>query len=254
MRALILAAGRGSRLQALTENRPKALVPLKGRPLLDWQLFALRGAGIADIALVGGYCLDALTPYRLPRFKNQRWAETNMVRSLLCAQTWMVEEPVIVSYSDIVYDTATVKRLAATTDDLAITFDPHWLALWSARFDDPLSDAETFALDAAGYLDDIGGRPERLGDVRGQYMGLLKFTPAGWARITGLLHELPASRVDKLDMTSTLRMLLERGTRIKAVPAAGPWAEVDSESDLALYERADGPVKLPPTPVDGDAP
>ncbi len=55
MRGLILAAGRGSRMVAATADRPKGLVELGGTALLDWQLAALRGAGIQEIGLVRGY-------------------------------------------------------------------------------------------------------------------------------------------------------------------------------------------------------
>ncbi|MBM3516162.1 MAG: phosphocholine cytidylyltransferase family protein [Alphaproteobacteria bacterium] len=249
MRGLILAAGRGSRLKDRTEDRPKGLVALNGHPLIAWQLHALRGAGIDDIALVGGYRSDSLKQFNLPIFENPRWAETNMVRSFMCAADWMTERPVIVSYSDIVYDASTVARLAADPAEIAISFDPDWLTLWSARFADPLSDAETFRLDGRDLVIDIGRKPKSLDEIRGQYMGLLKFTPTGWRTFAQILNALPTERCDKLDMTSTLRLLIEHGTAIKAVPAAGPWAEVDNEIDLALYAKADSPIKLPPGPV-----
>ena len=249
VRGLILAAGRGSRLKSITEDRPKGMVALKGRPLIAWQLHALRGAGIDQIALVGGYRMQALAQFHLPVIASPRWSETNMVRSLMCAAEWLDHGATVVSYSDIVYDSATVQRLTDTPSDIALTFDPAWLALWSARFADPLSDAETFAVDPSGMLTDIGRRPERISDVQGQYMGLLKFTGPGWRVISQYLGTLPSDRCDTLDMTSLLRALIDRGVRIQAVPTAGPWAEVDNEDDLLLYERSDR-VKLPRPPPD----
>jgi len=55
MKAIILAAGRGSRMKNLTDERPKCLVELRGNPLLDWQLAALLEAGIDRIAIDTGY-------------------------------------------------------------------------------------------------------------------------------------------------------------------------------------------------------
>ncbi|MBK1652709.1 sugar phosphate nucleotidyltransferase [Halorhodospira halochloris] len=55
MRAIILAAGQGTRLRPLTDDRPKCMVELEGKPLLEHQLEVLRGAGIEDIHVVGGY-------------------------------------------------------------------------------------------------------------------------------------------------------------------------------------------------------
>ena len=54
MRAIILAAGRGSRMKKLTEMHPKCLIKFKGKSLLDWQIEAIKKVGIENIALVTG--------------------------------------------------------------------------------------------------------------------------------------------------------------------------------------------------------
>ena len=236
MRALILAAGRGARMGPLTEAVPKCLVPLGGRPLLEWQMTALRAAGIGAIGVVRGYRAQALEGRGLVAFDNPRWADTNMVASLACAATWLREQPAIVSYADIFYSTSAIAALAAAPGDIAVTYDPDWLALWSQRFADPLSDAETFGLSGSRVVD-IGRRPTSVDDIRGQYMGLLKFTPAGWAAVETHLAGLTPSEVDALDMTSLLAGLIRAGHHVEAVPVPGPWGEVDSAEDLALYER-----------------
>ena len=148
MKAIILAAGRGLRMRDLTDERPKCLVEMRGKVLLDWQLEALRGAGVSDIAIVAGYKSELLSNRGLVEFQNPRWAETNMVSSLACAQEWLLSEPCIVSYSDIFYEALAVESLIKSTARLAITYDPHWLKLWEKRFDDPLLDAETFRLNS----------------------------------------------------------------------------------------------------------
>ena len=236
MNAIILAAGRGSRLGPLTDERPKCLTPLAGRPLLAWQMDALGAAGIARIGVVRGYQAQQLERPGLVPFDNPRWEQTNMVRSLECAGAWLSASPCIVSYADIVYAADAAARLAASPGDIAITFDTNWLALWSARFDDPLSDAETFRIDDTGRLVEIGGRAKHLDEVRGQYMGLLKFTPAGWASVTAYLGTLAPAAVDRLDMTSLLRALLAGGVRIDTVPVSDRWFEVDTARDLAVAE------------------
>ena len=111
MKAIILAAGRGTRMKELTDDRPKCLVKLRGRALLDLQLEALREAGIEKIAVVTGYRREMLASRGLTEFYNSRWAETNMVSSLACAEDWLKLEPCIVSYSDIFYDSYAVKSL-----------------------------------------------------------------------------------------------------------------------------------------------
>ena len=96
MQALILAAGRGSRLRELTDDRPKCLVPLAGKPLLRWQYDALRAAGARQVLVVRGYLAERLVPEAagLPSgafatVDNPRWAQCNMLASLLCAGPWL---------------------------------------------------------------------------------------------------------------------------------------------------------------------
>jgi len=238
VKAIILAAGRGSRMKSLTDDRPKCLVELRGKSLLEWQLDALRAAGITEIAIVTGYKRELLANRGLVEFHNPRWAETNMVSSLACAQEWLKEEPCIVSYSDIFYEPRAVKSLIATDALLALTYDPEWLELWSKRFGDPLLDAETFRLTPANTLAEIGEKPRSVDEVQGQYMGLLRFTPKGWAELEYIRSSLSSVQCDKMHMTGTLQLLIEAArVPIKSIPYDGIWGEIDLEDDLDVYEN-----------------
>ncbi|MBI2095453.1 MAG: phosphocholine cytidylyltransferase family protein [Candidatus Omnitrophica bacterium] len=235
MRALILAAGRGSRMGNLTVDRPKCLLSLGGKTLLEWQLEALRGAGIREIGIVAGYLAERLKPDGVTKFLNPNWERSNMVASLLCADEWLRKDVCVVSYADIVYPSAAVAALVHERHGLAITYDTRWLELWRARFEDPLKDAETFKTDPQGRLVDIGARAKSLDEIKGQYMGLLKFTPAGWNLVRDLLSQCSESEINSMDMTSMLRRLIQAGKEVHAVPIAEPWYEVDNLSDLTLY-------------------
>lgn len=236
MKAIILAAGRGSRMKNLTDDRPKCLVELQGKALLDWQLDALRSAGIVEIAIVTGYKRELLGDRGLVEFHNARWAETNMVSSLACATAWLEDSPCIVSYSDIFYGTSAVTSLMTCTASLAITFDPNWLKLWTKRFGDPLLDAETFRLTAESFLVEIGNNPKSIHEIEGQYMGLLKFTPKSWAELAHIRSQLQAEQSDKMHMTGILQKVIEAGKiPVMAVPYIGEWGEIDSASDLESY-------------------
>lgn len=235
-RGLILAAGRGARMREWTAERPKCLFEFRGRPLLLWQMEAMRKAGIDQVGIVRGYRGEMLQPFGTAFFDNRRWAETNMVRSLMSAAAWLAESPCIVSYSDIFYPPDVVGLLAGETAGLAITYDLHWLALWKRRFADPLADAETFRIDEESWVVDIGGKAQRLDEIQGQYMGLLRITPEAWAQTAAFLGKQDPAEVDRMDMTTLLRLLIADGVRVKAVPTAAEWGEIDQASDLAAYE------------------
>jgi choline kinase len=170
-------------------------------------------------------------------FANERWAETNMVMSLATAADWLRTGPVIVSYADIFYRAALVRGLAAAPGELVISYDRLWRELWTRRFADPLADAETFRIDAAGRLLEIGGKTKLIEEIQGQYMGLLKFTPAAWRAVEALLATLEPPVRDRLDMTGLLRRLLgANAVRIDTFGTEGQWGEIDNPGDVELYE------------------
>ena len=238
MRGLILAAGRGSRMGHLSEDRPKCLVELAGTPLIERQIAALRRGGVDEIGVVRGYRAEMIDFRGLSYFANQRWAETNMVMSLAAAAPWLRSGPVIVSYADIFYRNELVRGLAAASGQLVISYDRAWRQLWSRRFADPLADAESFRINAAGQLLEIGGKTTRIEDIEGQYMGLLKFTPPAWSAVETLLSSLDAPICDRLDVTGLLRRLLTgKQLPIGTFGTDGQWGEIDNPEDVSLYQN-----------------
>jgi choline kinase len=237
MRAVILAAGRGSRMGALAGDRPKCLVELAHKPLIRRQIAALRGGGVTNIGIVRGYLGNMINIEDTTYFENPRWAETNMVMSLASAATWLRSDTVVISYADIFFGHDVVRDLAASSGDLVVAYDRCWRSLWTRRFDDPLSDAETFRTDSRGNLIEIGRRTTQIDDIEGQYMGLLKFTPKAWRAVEAVLAAVDAKARDGMDMTTLLRALLDSGFPVQTVGITGQWGEIDSSRDLELYEK-----------------
>lgn len=249
MTALILAAGFGSRLMPLTSNRPKCLVPYFGKPILDYEVEALRAAGVQDIALVGGYLIHELAAHAKTLgiqtiFENPDYDSTNMVATLFCARPLLAQlcergEDLLVSYADIVYESPIVSALLHCEGDLRIVVDRAWQKLWQRRFANPLDDAETLRCDGDDVLE-LGKKPKTLAEIEGQYIGL-------FALRAGFLREA-MSFYDSLDksalyenqsfrnmyMTSFLQCLIDRYHNAKAVFIDGGWCEIDSKSDLEI--------------------
>jgi L-glutamine-phosphate cytidylyltransferase len=234
-KAVILAAGRGSRMGGLTDELPKCRTILHGKELIEWQIESLTMSGISDLSIVRGYLAETFD-IDVMYFNNNRWSDTNMVVSLLSADQWLNESACIVSYSDIVYSSDAVRRLMAASGDIVITYDPNWRSLWEMRFTDPLSDAESFKLDEDMVVE-IGNKTESIDDIEGQYMGLCKFTSKGWGYVKGYLSKISQKSIDKMDMTCLLSGLIKSGIVINAVPITDRWFEVDTESDLNKYQQ-----------------
>lgn len=232
---LILAAGRGSRMKDETTDKPKCMVKLAGKPLLHWQLDALRAGGVSNITVARGY-LAKMLQGDFKTVNNPDWATSNMVSTFLCAYPAIKGSPCIVSYSDIVYHSEHIKKLSKTKADIAITYDTEWESLWKLRFKNPLDDAETF-IEQNGVLQSIGDKADSISEIKGQFMGLLYFSPLGLKTVYDFLESTPKTETDQLDMTALLRKMLTKKITIAAVPVSGKWCEADSMDDIKSYEQ-----------------
>lgn len=263
MKAIILAAGRGSRLHPYTADCPKCLTELGGRSLIDWQLATLRQCGIEDILLVSGYRAELLDFEGTRRIVNARWAETNMVESLFCAEDEFGDD-MIVAYADILYQPSIVEKLLAARGDASVVVDRKWRDYWEFRFESPLDDAESLRLDGSGRILDIGRKVADIEEIEAQYIGLMRFRGAGIAALRAARARLRAGPESRLGgrspenayMTDLLTEMIEGGNDVHAVPVDGGWLEVDTVEDFektsALFETGRIGRFFDPATVGGD--
>ncbi|MEX2601266.1 MAG: phosphocholine cytidylyltransferase family protein [Balneolaceae bacterium] len=237
MKVVILAAGEGSRLRPYTLKRPKCLVEIDGKSLLDRQLDVLKSEGVEEIVLIGGYLAGMLEGRGTRFYENPRYDETNMIWTLFCAEEEL-EGELLIAYGDIVYSKDALRALLASEADIAVTIDMEWESYWRARFEDPLDDAESLKMAPDGRLLEIGQKPDSVEDIQGQYMGLMKFSAEGTESLKNLFQKakkdgsLRGKPVENAYMTDLLQALIDSGTRIDAVPVQGGWVEVDTVEDL----------------------
>ena len=237
MQALILAAGEGNRLRPYTLDRPKCLVEIEGMSLLDRQLYVLRSENITDIKLIGGYRSDVLEHFGLVSAINPRFAETNMVWTLFCAES-LLQGDLLLTYGDIVYSRSNLRALLASTADIAVAIDLDWEQYWRARNESPLDDAETLRMDESGHITEIGQRPVSIDQIQGQYMGLMKFSHYGLGALRETFHRAQAAgslrgkSPEKAYMTDLLQLMVDEGYALSAVQVHGGWVEVDTVADL----------------------
>lgn len=235
MRAIILAAGRGSRMNYETKDIPKCMIKLWGKTLIEWQVNVLKAAGINQIAIVTGYKGNKIDIDLASYFVNEDWENTNMFFSLMKAQSWLKNYECIVCYSDIIYTSETIRKLIISNQEISIAYYTKFVKLWKQRFENPLSDLETFSIDNDGNILEIGRKPKDIKQIQGQYMGLIKFTPKGWGRLEESLKMLDSKVINKIDMTSLLNHLIKQKIQIHGVKCQDFWLEVDTDKDLELY-------------------
>jgi L-glutamine-phosphate cytidylyltransferase len=243
---IVLAAGQGTRLRPFTDDRPKCLVGVAGRPILERVLDVAYRCGIKKVVVVGGYRAERIAAYDVELVINQNFRTTNMVRSLFCAEAFF-GEGFILSYGDIFYSSAVLGAAMDARNPISVVVDTAWESYWRRRFDNPLLDAETLRIRSNSIVE-IGGKPESLLQIEAQYIGLMSFTAEGVEALrktmraaeqeeaNGALRFRGAPSIDAMYMTDFLQGMVDRGTRISPVKIAGGWAEIDSASDLSLAE------------------
>lgn len=250
-RMILLAAGEGQRLRPLTEDRPKCMVEVHGRPILHWQLDSARAAGVEEIVIVCGYRKDAITiPDRsgVTLVENPKFATTNMVRSLWSAEKYFGDE-FILSYGDIVCSPSVFRSVFASSAPISVVVDQRWESYWSQRFEDVLSDAESLRISTDGNLLEVGQKAKSISEIEAQYIGVVGFRREGIAHARRLyeaeeqayaLGQFRCSQLrnlDRLYMTDFLQGLIRDGVAVKAVPIQRNWVEIDSIPDLKLAEK-----------------
>jgi L-glutamine-phosphate cytidylyltransferase len=245
---VIIAAGRGSRLQNETDELPKTLVEVMGRPMLEWILESLASAGLKrkDVVFVCGYRAE-LIKARYPEFTfvtNHDWQNNNILLSLMMAREYL-RGGFVSTYGDIVYEGAVVQKLVDSTANIALGCDTHWRRRYVGRTEHPETDAEK--LRASGKQVLQLSRTIASEQADGEFIGVMKLTPAGAADFIkafddaerrhggGLFRE--GRSFQKAYLIDLLAEMLEQGTPMQREDTPGGYMEIDTVQDLSMSEK-----------------
>jgi len=242
MKAIVLAAGQGTRLRPLTNDIHKCMVEYQNKPIIDYILEAMKECNITDIAVVNGYKKDVLEDYlknqNLNFYTNKEFEKTNMVSTLFCAKDFM-DDDLIISYADIVYKKEILDKLIDSKDDFSVVVDRKWQELWSQRMENPLEDVETLRIND-GQIVELGKVPNNYADIEGQYIGLIKISKRMLKKVINFYDDLDKDKIydgkdfDNMYMTSFIQLIIDNLMYVKPVFIDGGWVEVDSINDLEV--------------------
>jgi len=243
MKAIIVAAGPGSRLYPFTTRKPKCLLEVGGQTIFERTLGALRESGIDNIVVVRGYHSNLINYPNITYCENPDYQNNNILRSLFYAEDEM-DNDFIFSYSDILYSKEIVEKLIQSDADIALIADVNWTQHYEGRYQHPVAEAELVKVEK-GRVVKIGKDVVRPEEAHGEFIGLAKFTKAGIKVMRAAYHrvadECPnepfhnAASLDKAYMTDMIQELVDIGSPVKSVDIAGGWMEIDTPQDL---ERA----------------
>ena len=256
MKVIILAAGQGTRLRPLTDDKPKCMVEVNGKSIIERQLSVMYNCGIKaeDITIIAGYKGEVLQKLFLNTgmniIINNDYENTNMVCSLMCAREIIKNgEDILISYGDIIYNEDVLRTLLRSEEEASVIVDDGWYSYWSERCENPLDDAETLLFDEESCLIEIGQKTTDLNRVQSQYIGLMRFMGKGVEAVLALADEAKersrkgiqlwhtTRTYQKMYMTDLLQGLIDEGSRLKAVHINRGWFEIDDYEDLKVVER-----------------
>lgn len=250
MKAIIIGAGRGRRLAHLTEEIPKPLVPILGRPMLESVLEAVAAGGIdrAATVFICGYKAEVIQRAYpdLTYVTNDEWANNNILLSLLYAREHM-QDGFVSTYADIVYEPSAVAKLVQSPHDIALVCDTQWRRRYLDRSEHPETDAEKLVADEDGRILRLS-RHVPADEATGEFIGVMRLSRAGVSRFLAAFDQVrdeyglerpfhEGRSLRQAYLIDLLQHMIGRGEAVHGVLVDGGYMEIDTTQDAALAEK-----------------
>lgn len=248
MKAIILAAGMGTRLGDYTKNLPKGMLQFGDKSLIERQIETLRNVGIDDIAIIKGYEPDKIAFDGVTYFVNDDYANTNMVETLLCARE-AIEGDVLICYSDILYEPEVTQVCLESDARVGVVYDTDFTAYWNARLDHPEDDSESFQVSSDGMVTELGTENPPEDQMDGRYVGLIRLSPEGCQDLLRVYDAhnaqygesaekwLNSTCFKKAYMTDMIQAMINDGVPVLGIPIEHGWLEFDTTDDYERYQE-----------------
>jgi phosphoenolpyruvate phosphomutase len=240
-RAIFLAASRGAELKELTEDRPKVLIDINGKPLIEQSIDAFYDHDIKDISIVTGYKKEAFKFQNIKYVHNENFENTSELSSLFLAKKEIVDNCVI-SYGDILYRKYILSRLLEEKGDITIVVDAT-IADRNAEYEGDFvncSRAHSKNLfEASAELKGISfGKMKDQKAAHGEWIGLIKTNKVGSDVLSKTLGEL-SSKADfnKMKLPDLMNAILEKKVKINVMYIDGHWMDVDNYADVSKGQK-----------------
>ncbi len=243
-KALIIAAGLGSRLKKHTENLPKCMLDFGGKTLLQRQLDVYKKCGVSDISLIRGYKKEKINYKNIKYFDNKDFKKNNVLNSIFYAEK-VINGNIIISYSDILFDSVAVKRLLNSDHDISVVVDIDWRGYYVGRKDHPITEAENVIFNSNNEVEKIGKINKGNDDVHGEFIGMIKLTDRGakifkqhFHRLKKIYWNKPFQRAKTFQnayLTDMIQELVDIGIKVHCVIIESGWKEIDTVED---YKKA----------------
>ena len=244
MNAIIIAAGSGKRIGNNVKNIPKSMVLVNGKPIIDYQILALKEAGINEIIIITGPYSEKFNSTQVKYVKDQHFTEHDILGSLMEAREFLKDE-VLILYSDIIFEFKILKKILESKGDISIGVDMDWRKMYEGRTQHPEIEAENVLLDKSMKIIKIKKNIATDQNI-GEFIGIIKLSKKGSGIFVrkydelinshlGIFHE--ASNMLKGYLTDMIQELIDSKKDIEPVLVTGKWCEIDTMQDLKKAEE-----------------
>ena len=228
-RAVILAAGRGTRMRELTNDVPKPMIEVRGKPVLQHIVQGLRDAGVRKFLIIVGYHAEAVRNFFEDGRRHNIAIEyaTQAVRDgtgrvVNLARNFTGESPFVLSYGDILISPVNYKRIVDLPD--------HMEAVITVTRAEDVSKGGAVFVNEQMELVDLREKPKPGEPTSPWYnAGLYAFRPS----IFEFIEKLTPSPRGEYELTDAIRDLAHSGKTVKALELTGEWADVRDPEVLA---------------------
>jgi len=230
---LILASGKGTRLGRLTRSKPKCMVTINKKAILEYSIPAFKY--FKKIFIVVGYKKKIIMKRikKVNYIENKNFRNTNMVESIFKAKKF-INDNLVIMYSDIIFDTEIIKNILKLKKNI-MPVNANWLKLWKLRMSKKkfYKDAESITI-SKGNIIEIGSRiKHKL--PKYQFMGILKIVKKDYHKLFYFYKKLHNK---KIDFTSFLNLAIKNNTiKIKPSYTKKFWVEIDSKNDFVAANK-----------------
>ncbi|MBT4675782.1 MAG: phosphocholine cytidylyltransferase family protein [Thaumarchaeota archaeon] len=246
MKAIFIAAGKGSRLGSLTNNLPKPLVDVNGKSIIERQINLLSKKNINDIVIVTGYKKEKFTFKNIEYVFNPNFLTDEQAGSLMRAREKFSGD-VLIMFGDILFDEQILEQVLNVNDHIAIAIDKNWKKSYLERNDNPIDKADKVLLKNNKIVQVSAKQIDAdLNVETGELLGIMKLSSEGSKILiehyeklennhTGKFHD--AESFQKAKFVDILQELISTGISINPIIITGNWCEIDTPDDLARAKK-----------------
>ena len=240
MKVIIIAAGSSTRLSNEIHDIPKGLLKINDKSIIDIQLDLYQKNQLSDITIITGPNRDKFELKNVTYIQDYKFQDHDVLGSLMAAKS-IINDDILTSYSDIIFEEKILKSMTEFTGDIGIAVDLDWEKNYDGRDQHPKSEAENVLFDKEGNILEIRKNIQKPDLKIGEFTGIVKLSRNASKIFLDKYSELEKSHkgkfhnapsLEKALISDMLQELIVSGIRVSPIYVSGKWCEIDTPQDL----------------------